>query len=277
MVNRQLYRFLYLIFVIFFSFFFTSYFCKSDRIKLKDIEVLTFKQDYVTTSRRTSPIPQLKCIGGSAKCAFRPDVIKCYNKGTTKDGNINWLCQAEINKNLHLDKIDINCEGYNHPKDEFILADSCGLEYTMEAHKEDDDQDSDFWFWAPTNLLWAWLWRVLRIKSFQSFLRNIVIFLVVSTIVYLIFFAISGRFRRRSRPTPHSSPWRSSDSQTQGQPQESDNTDALGGLWREFLTPETLRTLTRGDSSDEDDIGSPLLNIGAKIFNRQVSNRIRRR
>lgn len=36
----------------------------------------------MTNSRRTSPIPQLECVGGTAGCsAFTPHVVQCYNRG----------------------------------------------------------------------------------------------------------------------------------------------------------------------------------------------------
>lgn len=286
----------YVFFVLFFSLSWITCLCKPDRIKLKDIDVLTFRQDYLTTSRRTSPLPQLKCIGGSDKCAFRPDVVKCYNKGTGKDGNINWQCEAAINKYHNFGKININCEGYNHPKDEYIFADSCALEYTLESsgkryNNDNDPKKSDSWLWTPTNLVWAWLWRILRTKSFQSFVRNIIIFFVITLVIYYVFFAVSNRLNySRSRSSPshreqESFTDTSNNQQSQQQStnllqeQQPDNTDALGGLWREFLTTETLKTFTRSDSSDDDDsdLTSPLINIGAKILTRQLSNRVRRR
>ena len=36
----------------------------------------------MTTGRRSSPVPQLNCIGGTAAKAFKPDVVQCKNVGT---------------------------------------------------------------------------------------------------------------------------------------------------------------------------------------------------
>ena len=36
----------------------------------------------MTTAHRSSPIPQLKCLGGSAQCSFTPQTVQCYNKGS---------------------------------------------------------------------------------------------------------------------------------------------------------------------------------------------------
>lgn len=54
----------------------------SDRILLRDVEALTLYSDRYTTSRRLDPIPQLKCVGGTAGCdAYTPKVVQCQNKG----------------------------------------------------------------------------------------------------------------------------------------------------------------------------------------------------
>ena len=54
----------------------------SDRILLRDVKALTLYSDRYTTSRRLDPIPQLKCVGGTAGCdAYTPKVIQCQNKG----------------------------------------------------------------------------------------------------------------------------------------------------------------------------------------------------
>lgn len=54
----------------------------SDRILLRDVKALTLHYDRYTTSRRLDPIPQLKCVGGTAGCdSYTPKVIQCQNKG----------------------------------------------------------------------------------------------------------------------------------------------------------------------------------------------------
>lgn len=55
----------------------------SDKIRLTDVNVVTLHQGRMTNSRRTHPVPQLKCVGGSAGCsAFTPSVVQCYNRGS---------------------------------------------------------------------------------------------------------------------------------------------------------------------------------------------------
>lgn len=54
----------------------------ADRILLRDVKALTLYSDRYTTSQRLDPIPQLKCVGGTAGCdAYTPKVIQCQNKG----------------------------------------------------------------------------------------------------------------------------------------------------------------------------------------------------
>lgn len=51
-------------------------------VLLQDVQVLTLYKDRYTTARRSSPVPQLQCVGGSAGCqAFVPAVVQCQNKG----------------------------------------------------------------------------------------------------------------------------------------------------------------------------------------------------
>jgi len=102
------------------------------KVKLKDVDVLTLYQGKMTNGRRSSPIPQLQCRGGSAGCsAFVPDVVQCYNRGS--DGlEIQWECKTEMPIEYKFGKVQVSCEGYDYPDDPYILAGSCGLEYTID-------------------------------------------------------------------------------------------------------------------------------------------------
>ena len=56
---------------------------RNDKIRLTDVSVVTLHYGKMTNSRRTSPVPQLKCVGGTAGCsAFTPSVVQCYNRGS---------------------------------------------------------------------------------------------------------------------------------------------------------------------------------------------------
>ncbi|KAG7282289.1 hypothetical protein CRUP_024257 [Coryphaenoides rupestris] len=84
--------------------------------------VLTLYRDRSTAAGRSGPIPQLRCVGGSAGCGvFVPEAVQCTNKGW--DG-------------VDFGRIEVSCEGYSHPGDAYILKGSCGLEYTLELTEE---------------------------------------------------------------------------------------------------------------------------------------------
>ena len=51
------------------------------KVRLQDVQVLTLKSGKMTTGRRSSPVQQLKCVGGSAQGAFNPQVVQCKNMG----------------------------------------------------------------------------------------------------------------------------------------------------------------------------------------------------
>lgn len=56
---------------------------RDDKIRLTDVTVVTLHPGKMTNSRRTHPVPQLKCVGGTAGCsAVTPIVVQCYNRGS---------------------------------------------------------------------------------------------------------------------------------------------------------------------------------------------------
>jgi len=104
---------------------------KNNKMKLQDVQVLTLHQGKMTTGRRSSPVPQLNCVGGSAKGLFNPQVVQCYNRGW--DGmDVQWECKTDLDMEYRLGSVNVLCEGYDYPDDPFILTGSCGLEYTLE-------------------------------------------------------------------------------------------------------------------------------------------------
>lgn len=107
----------------------------SDKIRLEDVNVLTLYNGKMTTGRRSSPVPQLKCVGGSAAGAFIPQVVQCINKGS--DGyDVQWECKTDMDNKYRFGTIEVVCEGYDYPDDQYILKGSCGLEYTLELTEE---------------------------------------------------------------------------------------------------------------------------------------------
>lgn len=107
-------------------------FVEPRKILLEDIRTLTLRHGEMTTSRRSSPVPQLKCVGGTAGCyAFIPQHVQCYNRGS--DGyDIQWECKTNMDTKYRFGKIDVTCEGYDYADDPYVLAGSCGLEYAMD-------------------------------------------------------------------------------------------------------------------------------------------------
>ncbi|XP_062379741.1 store-operated calcium entry-associated regulatory factor [Sardina pilchardus] len=105
-------------------------------VLLRDVQVLTLYKGRYTTARRSSPVPQLQCVGGSAGCgAFIPEVVQCQNKGW--DGvDAQWECKADMDNAYRFGRVEVSCEGFNQPSDPYVLSGSCGLEYTLELTEE---------------------------------------------------------------------------------------------------------------------------------------------
>ena len=84
-------------------------------------------QGKMTTGRRSSPVPQIRCVGGSAGClAFQPRVVQCINRGS--DGyDVQWECKTDMDSAYRFGKIQVSCEGYDYPDDPYILRGSCGV------------------------------------------------------------------------------------------------------------------------------------------------------
>jgi hypothetical protein len=111
----------------------------SDSIHYKDIKALTLRRGYMTTGRRSDPVPQLVCVGGSAQHAEQPAVVQCQNAGF--DGqSYQWKCEADVDESLRIGEVTVTCEGYHHRDDQMTLVGSCGLEYTLEYAKPKQQQ-----------------------------------------------------------------------------------------------------------------------------------------
>ncbi|KAL5121697.1 hypothetical protein ACEQ8H_000384 [Pleosporales sp. CAS-2024a] len=102
------------------------------KVKLSNVQSLTFRKDLMTSHRRVSAIPQLKCIGGSGRGHYEIDVMRCKNAGFDYDeNNIQWTCTASLPEEFKLGSTDVICEGYDYPEDPYILKGSCGVEYRL--------------------------------------------------------------------------------------------------------------------------------------------------
>ncbi|CAJ0587259.1 unnamed protein product, partial [Mesorhabditis spiculigera] len=103
----------------------------AEKVLLSDVQSLTLHSNQKTTGRRSSGVPQLKCVGGSAKGLFTPKIVQCQNKGF--DGHdYQWECTANMDDRYEFGRITVSCEGYDYPNDPYVLYGSCGLEYELE-------------------------------------------------------------------------------------------------------------------------------------------------
>lgn len=127
----------------------------SQRVKLTDIEILTFFKERFTTGRRLSPVPQVKnlklipcfirfivlkiiyffklqcdsklrLLSYSNCYKFQPNIVQCYNRGL--DGNeVRWECKADLDKRVRFSSLKVSCEGYEFTDDPYVLYGSCGV------------------------------------------------------------------------------------------------------------------------------------------------------
>jgi len=131
--------------ILFLCFFIKNSSAQFKKVKLKDVDVLTLYQGRQTNGRRSSPVMQLQCKGGTAGCGkFIPEVVQCYNRGS--DGlDVQWECKADMDSKYRFGRISVSCEGFDYPEDPYVLAGSCGLEYTIDLTEEGKSKESSNW------------------------------------------------------------------------------------------------------------------------------------
>lgn len=103
----------------------SHYYGSGRRIPLSSIRTLTFYSDKSTTFRRTSPLPQLTCVGSPCS-QYQPDVVQCEAMG---DGQ--WKCSADLPSTMRMGRVEVSCEGYDYKDDPYVLKGSCALEYRL--------------------------------------------------------------------------------------------------------------------------------------------------
>ncbi|KAF2715206.1 DUF1183-domain-containing protein [Pleomassaria siparia CBS 279.74] len=102
------------------------------KIKLSNVQSLTLRDGAKTSHRRVSAIPQLKCVGGSARGLYSVDIMRCNNAGFDySKEDVQWTCAASLPEEFKLGSTDVICEGYDSPDDEYVLKGSCGVEYRL--------------------------------------------------------------------------------------------------------------------------------------------------
>lgn len=60
-------------------------------------------------------------------------MVECKNIGFDHaKQRPNWSCHAEISERVKFNHVEVICEGYDYPEDDYILLGSCGLEFTLD-------------------------------------------------------------------------------------------------------------------------------------------------
>ncbi|KHJ90573.1 hypothetical protein OESDEN_09583 [Oesophagostomum dentatum] len=96
----------------------------NDKVLLRDVNAITLREGQYTTGRRSAPVPQLKCVGGSAKGQYKPRIVQCVKQGF--DGiDYQWKCTADMPHEFEFGEVTVTCEGYSYPEDPYILKGSC--------------------------------------------------------------------------------------------------------------------------------------------------------
>ena len=139
-----------------------------DKIHVSSLKALTFYNGDLTRARRGRPIAQMQCRGKpcgkvcvspealifSASSAnslpnsqYQPDAISCQTIGSGYGGSgPEWRCQADLPASIRLGRVQVSCEGWSSPQDEYILRGSCGLEYhLLPAFDADEDGQRRIW------------------------------------------------------------------------------------------------------------------------------------
>ena len=171
------------------------------KIQLKDVKVLTLHQGQMTKGRRVNPVPQLNCIGGDAKfhSKLHPRVVQCTNQGW--DGqDYQWECKADMSDNVRFGVIQVSCEGYDNPDDEYVLAGSCGLNYNLEFTEAGKNRQShQSWYNHYNNHYDNHSYRGTWFSSFFEALSQLVTIFLIGGFFLFIFCAAaqSGTYNRR--------------------------------------------------------------------------------
>ena len=162
---------------------------KSDnpgKVLLRDVQVLTLRHGQMTTGRRSSPVPQLNCIGGSAKGQFTPQVVQCYNRGW--DGqDVQWECKSDMDNLYRFGSIEVLCEGYDYPADPYILKGSCGLEYTLELTKEGQEKSHNYYGNSDSYSSSYSSYNSDYKKSSSGGLADLIVFAAVCLVLYALY------------------------------------------------------------------------------------------
>ncbi|KAF8510952.1 hypothetical protein BU17DRAFT_55037 [Hysterangium stoloniferum] len=147
----------------------------ASKVALDSIRSLTFYNGEFTKARRTSPIPQLKCIGKPCN-VFQPDVVRCINDGG-RGLDVEW--KAYLPEQLRFGRVEVSCEGWSRPGDPTVLKGSCGLEYRLlripSAYTNSDDVPGPFHRLMPNDpyeAIFMFVWGLVLLAVLYYFLKS---------------------------------------------------------------------------------------------------------
>ncbi|KAF9565259.1 DUF1183-domain-containing protein [Agrocybe pediades] len=155
------------------------------KVELAKINALTFYKDARTTARRTSPMPQLVCVGKPCRL-FQPEVVRCTSLGGVGT-DIDWKCEADLPDSLRFGKVEVSCEGWSKPGDPYVLKGSCSLEYRL-LHVPGSLRDTDSPLFKSNSLDWP------------STLFTLLWLAVLAFILYGFYQSCTGRNRTTNAP-----------------------------------------------------------------------------
>jgi len=170
----------------------------NDGILLSDIQVLKFNAGETALNTRTPDvIPRLACAYNPlGNDMYLPSSVTCKNKGMDDNGGIIWKCDAEMDSSLAFDNIQVSCEGYRYPGDEYIRKGSCALTYTLKLTADAKVNEPrptgrptppppGFYRDGPTGKTHAGHYRVRETKgtSLWTF-SNVLILVLVAVLIY---------------------------------------------------------------------------------------------
>lgn len=121
-----------------------------ESVLLSDVKALTLRKDLKTSHNRVPAVPQLSCIGGTAKGLYEIDVLRCKNAGSSYgDEDVQWTCTSSLPSEFKLGSTDVICEGFSSSADPYVLKGSCGVEYRLMLTKLGEEkygrEDKDTW------------------------------------------------------------------------------------------------------------------------------------
>lgn len=71
--------------------------------------------------------------------------MECEKVGyNTEKGIFDWRCHSEISDRVIFNHVEVICEGYDYPEDDYILLGSCGLEFTLDYKDPHDFHENSY-------------------------------------------------------------------------------------------------------------------------------------